>query len=520
MIFALSANAVAGTLSIRILDETGAPTPARVYLTDDQGKAVFAPGTIQYHKEDKGIQEQYCIPLAGALHYLPGPGLYSLQIEKGKEYLPLKVSLKMPASGDVDKVFHLKRWCRMASQGWFSGDMQVHAPMRIMATLLKAEDLNVALPITVLHLGEGAEKRDLNLQFFLDKADSRGVVAVTKSRLFTVLNEELESPASSVLASRVGRNIIALQYPLPAFARTARERGALVDCEKATSLELPVVVASGGCNFLELANNGFWRAGWANIPWGTWPDLLPRRYPGTAEGFAQATFDIYYALLNSGFPLKISAGSANGVDPVPVGWSRVYVHVKGDFSAEKWFAALEEGRSFVTTGPMLLLTANGLEPGQQSKGEHFPLEVNVDLKMLSPTPVDQAEVVLNGSVHPVAMKPGKSEFTYQGNLRLSLQTSSWLAARWIRKEGENADVAHTSPIYFWNGESPIPISRPGAEYLAGRISAMTQEVMTGKSESGQGPVPIAVDNPALREQTLKYLDQAKQIFQKKIQEAP
>ena len=84
-----------------------------------------------------------------------------------------------------------------------------------------------------------------------------------------------------------------------------------------------------------------------------------------------AGFDLYYALLNMGFPLKVSAGSASGVHAVPLGWSRLYVKVEGVFHPEKWFEGARRGRSFATTGPMLFLKVNGLEPGSESRSVAF-----------------------------------------------------------------------------------------------------------------------------------------------------
>ena len=43
-------------------------------------------------------------------------------------------------------------------------------------------------------------------------------------------------------------------------------------------------------------------------------------------------FQTYYALLNCGFHLRPAAGTANGVHPVPLGFSRVYVQLEEPFS--------------------------------------------------------------------------------------------------------------------------------------------------------------------------------------------
>jgi hypothetical protein len=517
-----SSATLATTLSVTILDEAGIPCPARVYLTDSKDNTFFDPLSIQYEKLEShsGAREHHSVSPHGVLNYdIPG-GTYSLTIEKGKEYLPITESLDVPASGSVARTFHLKRWIKMSRLGWFSGDMHVHAQLPDVATLMQAEDLNVALPMTVWHIADTPEKRDSNLSGFLEKADRNGVIQVGPDSFFTVVNEELETYSSALLISRLGRNPLALDYPMAATAEKARQRGAIVNLEKATSLELPAVVAASAGDFVGVANNHFWRSGCYLGPWGSWPDLLPHHYPETCAGFANAGFDLYYALLNIGLPLKLSAGSAYGVHPVPMGWARIYAHVEGKFDVDNWFAALKKGRSFVTTGPMILLKANGLEPGQDYKSQHFPLTVEIDLTMLSATPIDQAEIVVNGAAQSIRLNPDQKEFSYHGSARLLLKDSSWIVARWVDKQGESTGLAHTSPIYFWKGESPIPVSRQDAEYLARRIQGLIEEVKSGKSEVGTGPTTMIIDSPALKEETLRRLNQSLDFFRMEVQPAP
>jgi hypothetical protein len=331
---------------------------------------------------------------------------------------------------------------------------------------MAADDLNVALPITRWRHSGPAIQEDPQLAAFLEKSDAAGIVRPASNRWFTVLNEELEPANAALLVSRLGRSGTTLQYPMPYYGRAARDRGALADSEKATSLELPALAALEGVDFVGLANNHFWRSGCYTGAWGAWPDLLPRPQPRTCAGFATGGFEIYYALLDMGFPLKLSAGSASGVHPVPLGWSRVYAHLPGPFTPDAWFAAVKAGRTFVTTGPMLLLRVDGHEPGEEFRGA--PREVTAEVRMLSPKPVDAAEVVVNGSVKRVALSR-REEYAYAGSTRLRLDASAWIAARWT---GER-DLAHTSPLYYRNAAKPVPVPREQAEYLASRVERLT-----------------------------------------------
>src|SRR5262245_56617889 len=85
----------------------------------------------------------------------------------------------------------------------------------------------------------------------------------------------------------------------------------------------------------------------------------------TERGWIDFGFRNYYALLNCGFRLRPTAGTASGVHPVPLGFGRVYVRLDGPLEARAWLRRLNAGRSFVTIGPMLLVTLDVHDPGHR-----------------------------------------------------------------------------------------------------------------------------------------------------------
>ena len=506
LFLALLAPASGGTLAVRILDENGAAAAARVYLTGSDGKAYFAPGSIVYDKVRGDASERHFVPPGGAFRMELPVGTYTLEVERGKEYAAARESVEVPAAGEVSRIIRLRRWIRMAGLGWYSADMHPHRPLADLATLMEAEDLNAALPITRWRRTSATIDEDPELGAFLAKADAAGVYRAGKDRWFTVLGEELEPRNAALLVSRLGRTGTGLEYPMADYGRAARRRGALVDSEKATSVELPVIAALEGCDVVGLANNHFWRSACYPGAWGSWPDLLPHPQPRTCAGFALAGFELYYGLLNMGFPLKLSAGSASGVHPVPLGWDRIYVHVPGGLTPEGWFNAVKAGRSFVTTGPMLLLRVEGHGPGDDFGGA--PREVAAEVRMLSFAPVEAAEIVTNGKVVrvPLAAERGRP-FHYAGSARLRLDTSAWIVARWTGVR----DVAHTSPLYYRVPGKPVPIPRAEAEYFAGRVEKLIEETESGKPPTGVGLAPAA-----LKQKTLERFREALAVYRARL----
>src|SRR6185295_5752858 len=109
-------------------------------------------------------------------------------------------------------------------------------------------------------------------------------------------------------------------------------------------------------------------------------------------------FQTWYALLNCGFHPRPAAGTANGVHPVPLGFSRVYVHLDEPFSFDAWMRALAAGRSFVTTGPMLLAKVDGRGPGTNSFAVNPSHDFQLECVVQSGQPLESIELIVNGAV--------------------------------------------------------------------------------------------------------------------------
>ena len=505
------------TLTVKILDESGFPTTARVYLTDEKGKSYFPTGALVYKRMNWNVSEEHFFPPDGSFSIELQKNTYSLRIERGKEYLPIHDDIVLSDSGNVEKIYRLQRWMNMANKGWYSADMHAHVSLRNVAMLLNGEDLNVLLPITMWRVSFVPAYQDPMLDEILATTDSSGVVQVAKNRWYTPVNEELESDQSAILLSGLGRKPLSLEFPFEQMAERAHEQGGLVDSEKATSVELPAIAGLSGVDLVGLANNHFWRSDCYTGPWGVWPDHAMQKYQETCEGFARAGFDIYYALLNFGVSAKLSAGSAYGVQPTPLGWSRIYVHVDGKFTADNWFRALKLGHSFVTTGPMILLKVNGLEPGEEDRSGQFPLRVQADLTVLSTDPIANAEIVVNGQPMSVAMSPDENnKYYFHGNTGIALTGSSWIAARYMAPRGNTLALTHTSPIYFWNQSQPIPVTPKDAEYILAKIESLIRETQAGRAENNSDSTSNVFDNEETRQKTLKYLERAKKLYEAKL----
>jgi hypothetical protein len=238
--------ALAGALKVEIIDESRAATPARVYLTstqeqayvprgckrgrDDCGlsttyrRAYSAPHRLRYQKWSQWRSGQNFVPFRGVFQIDLSAGAYDPTIEPGKEYLPATERMTVPTEGAVTRLIQLKRWVRMTDLGWSSGGIHTHIALRDLAPMIRAEDLNVALPITLWCRPGQPVWRDPDLEKCLESANAEGRVRIDERHAYSCTNEELEVLNSPLLVSRLDRSLLLLECPYVDFGRSAHGR--------------------------------------------------------------------------------------------------------------------------------------------------------------------------------------------------------------------------------------------------------------------------------------------------------
>ncbi len=122
---------------------------------------------------------------------------------------------------------------------------------------------------------------------------------------------------------------------------------------------------------------------------------------------------------------------------------------------------MAEGRSFVTTGPMLLLEVDGQRPGAVlNRSGDGPHRVTARVRVrCDVTPVTNLELVSSGQTVQQLSVPRSQG---QGNWLelehpLDVTESCWIAARAFGKTpgGQPDAEAHTNPVYVYlNGRAP------------------------------------------------------------------
>ncbi len=446
--------------------------PARIYIRNAAG-AWFFPASdggtaIRYEKRNFNnllSSENHTTLSAHPWTAELPPGNYTITVERGKEWRPLVQEIVVKDE-IVNLELPVERWVNMAEAGWYSGETHVHRTLADLPNVMLAEDLNVAFPISYWCL-HGKEV-PIHFDKGTDPTKVAELIAVDATHVIWPCNTEWEVFGIEGREHTLGA-VFALGHhtpfklgapPLTPIAEAAREQGALLDMDKPDwpwAMALPPVM---GINLYELSNNHVWRVPFALTKWTTpapsW--MLPNAsVEGDERDWIEYLHQTYWALLNCGQRLRPSAGTASGVHPVPLGYSRVYVHCPDGFSYRNWRAGLEAGRSFVTTGPMCISDV-------RRDGSRAILHADVRGEQ----PLGTVEIIVNGAVHETINLNSR-----QGVIdrEIPLDGTTWIALRvWEPQPDGRLRFAHTAPVWFDDSQKPLRPRREQAEFLAKRVS--------------------------------------------------
>ncbi len=444
-------RAAGSELRLTIVDSaTEKPVPCRIHLKDATGKAVRPKGLPFWddHFVSPGVTE---IDL--------GPGAYGFEIDHGPEYLVVTGAVRIIEGKNLDLTNRLQRLADLSKEGWWSGELHVHRPIGDIELLMRAEDLHVAPVITWWNANNEWNKRSI---------PSALLVQFDGNRFYHVMGGEDERAGGALLyfnltqplpISTAGR-----EYPSPMklLAEARQHQGVWVDIEKPFWYDTPVWLASGMVDSIGIAHNHMQRDGvMANEAWGRARDK--QRFPDP-QGNGLWTQEIYYHILNCGLRLPPSAGSASGVLPNPVGYDRMYVHLDGGLSYEKWWQGLKAGRVFVSNGPLLRCRANGQLPGHIFKSETgTELVLQLEAMLDSRDPVASVEIIRDGRVIRTF---SDSNWKRTGSLgAITFKESGWFLVRTIANVPNTFRFASTGPFYVEVGPGPRRISRASARFF-------------------------------------------------------
>jgi hypothetical protein len=470
-------GATAARLRITVRDQaTGRPTPCRLNVVGPDGH-FYQPApnpltpfslTGQWPKTGKGNRKDTApYRYLGRFFYTTGEievavpaGNVHVEAWRGFEYRPEAQSVAAPVDTTVAVDLVLDRTLAMEPLGYHSGDLHLHFPRkteaddRVILDLLEAEDIQFG---TILAYNEPEGPYEGTMETMaapqlrsLGKGSvvRRGEISIASGQEYrgdTYGHLNLLWRDDLVLA---GQKVDANNWPLYGTLgrETQRQGGFAIHAHGGYAQSIYADFVRKNVDAVELLQFGVYRG----IELADW-----------------------YHILNIGYRFPCVAGSDYpACRKLGDCLTYVYTRDRPDFAA--WLEAVELGRSFVTSGPMLLLDVDGEQPGGIiHKNGTGPHRTHARVRAASEVALIQAvQIIVNGKVvHEQSVPAGQGRGTWITIERpLELERSSWITARAFSKAPSGAAdaEAHTNPVYVYLNNK-APYDRDSLDRLVSRI---------------------------------------------------
>ena len=440
-----------GTLRVTVVEAaSGLQTPCTVSLVNSAGETI-----VENRSFASGFRCDGQITRS-----LPA-GKTRIRVSRGFEFRAVEEAMNTRAGETLDLNFRLERIVDLRQRGWYAGESHAHmnhgektipVDFDYVALTARAEDLQYLSLAQVWSIENPTPE---NLEVELKK----------RSRPDCALTWNLEAP-KNYYRGDAGR-CLGHCWTLAVNGRTPEGLDVIDTLLQASAHDYQsakpsyanfeshqLIRAQGGASFYTHP------ARWWTGPWGGqggYPKqeqmrvsnmavelpldtLLGPTFDGidliTGSGEWEANamaFDLWCLLLNHGYRVAGTASSDACFDRVggaTPGVARLYTVVDGDFSLAKTARAAAQGRTFVTTGPLLLVSLDGNPPGSAlpADGNRHQLKIDAWASGNDPQGLTRLELLRNGiAVQTNLFPPGVLSFNT--NLTLTTKESSWFCVR-------------------------------------------------------------------------------------------
>ncbi|MEW5974680.1 MAG: CehA/McbA family metallohydrolase [Acidobacteriota bacterium] len=500
-----------GKVHVQVKDgKSGRNTAARIYGLASDGK-FYAPHTSYSRVGELG---EHLFHTDGEFVLVVPAGRMRLEAVKGFERWPAQQEVEVLPGQTVSVTLTLKPFLEFQTKGWISGSTHVHMNYggnlhNTLANLMlmsKAEDQDV-----VNELVANKDNRVLDWQFFVSSGGEHPVSAKDPD-LVVIVGEEYRPPfyghtfliglrdhlISPFTTGYEGTAIESLYPSNTDIFRKARSQGATVGYVHAFSGEADPLDANLG------VARGF--------PVDAALGAIDAMEWSTSSG---AALKVWHHALNN--DLRIAAvGGEDSISDLHrgklVGSLRTYAYSGGRLSAEAWIAALKEGKTFFTSGPLLELKIDNHIPGESLQLPAQGGVVQVEAEAWSITPMKRVVLYQNGRAwKDVPLSGDRLGARFSGSVKL--ERSAWFS---LLAEGppnsHPLDVNHpqaaTSAIRAYVGDQKIR-SRGSAEYFIrwiDKLQVMARDWPGWRSQKE-------------REHVLSQFDEARRVYERLAEES-
>ncbi|MHC4442443.1 MAG: CehA/McbA family metallohydrolase [Planctomycetota bacterium] len=451
-----------------------------------------------------------------------------IHVERGKEYFPVDQKAVVHENKTTEVDITLKRWVNMVDEGWYSMDIHCHfghdAPKVLKQTAL-ADDVNMEPILSIWHHRQ-TEPPKSKMKWKYETS-----IYADPTHLITFRNQEIERISGAAFESVGALLMMGLNQPVQpsdkitnypcdvSLSMIAKKDSpdCLIDADKPNWGENVIGMALGLFDSVQLCHNHYHRSITMPLGWGMADASLEEEKKDWGDENDDTLFHItnsmYYRFLNCGFILHATGGSAMGVMRVPLGYNRTYAKLDGPLTEANYINAVKAGRTFATSGPILIMTANGLDVGstiKYSSKNGDPIKIKAQLRSIQQ--IDSLELIHNGRVVKKIELTGQEPSPVLNKtveLPLKPRRSGWVAARAIFKSPDKClRQAHTSPIYIVLDGKPTA-SKGDALYMIRWIDKILEV----------SKKPGRYDSDEQRNEVQSIFNQARSVYQNIAQKA-
>ncbi len=469
-------------------EKTGELLSCRVRILNADGREQRARGAL-YQKGWNLIESP--------LRFKGRAGDYTYQAFHGPQFSAASGGFTLDRKSEGADIVHLPRHADLAEEGWFGGDLLSHVPKAQTARWLPAEDLKMAVVVSdtlpASRSSEGtAAKREAsgssgrwvdNLSYH----DARPGSGLVLHHWMPPAEVPLSLPSSRLLVMAKEAEPAAGALPVHA------------EIQRLWARDVPIWLASGRVDSIQILSDHLTYDGKGSAQWKPIVDPAPKRFRGARRAGRLVEY-FYWQVLEAGLRIPPSAGSGFGRTPSPLGYNRVYASI-GSKTSHSWWNAVRQGRTFVTSGPLLRVRVNGQLPGHVFKASGGgSIELDIALTLTVSDPVEYLDVIFNGDT---LYQARLDEYAKRGGKIpvQSIKESGWMVVRVITERDHTYRIATTAPYYLEVGDQPR-ISRSAVEFFQTWLERSATQI-------------AALDEPA-RSAAAPYVEAARKFWQQRL----
>lgn len=424
--------------------DTGRPLPARVYVKMRKGAYLLPEDYFSYGTDKKGY---FYMSRGGAKVQLP-PAEFEVSIVHGFEYEPARTNLVFCGENESQEwKVELERWVDFPKKGWFGGEHHIqyigHGTQKYdtllgflnASRLCEAEGMNYASFVQ----GIEVDATSVCSQHFIAKGNLELCPSLGGHLCCVNIERAPQYDHYHFENMRMIDDVLS-QGGLAVYTHPSSGMGDLGD--GTCSREMPVAVALGKMPLWDVSY-------------------------GALRSFDHVLVKDWYRYLNLGF--KLAAGGSTDVylnNPImgPAGASRTYVKIER-LGWPEIVQAYQNGRTFITNGPLLVFQVNGKDIGEtvMLAGQSGEM-VRGHLEAYSLNGLEKIEIVKNGKI--VETFPCNRQKKFEKDFFIEIDETCWLAMRCHGLKGDfTGHLAHSSPIYIRYGGKKMKTNSADAEYF-------------------------------------------------------